>query len=92
MHGEDFLDMVNMVQVTKRCMGEDCPDVSGQVYEDARALDKAVWAHEGKGCIARAKGGKCRLCADVDKASENLKSHLESNGIQVPIALISPIT
>jgi len=92
MHVEDFLDMVNMVQVTKRCMGEDCPDVSGQVYEDARALDKAVWAHEGKGCIARAKGGKCRLCADVDKASENLKSHLESNGIQVPIALISPIT
>jgi len=88
----DFLDMVNMVQVTKRCMGEDCPDVSGQVYEGAKVLDEAVWAHEGMACIARTKGGKCRLCLDISKAADGLKAQLKADGIEVPAALISPIT
>ena len=92
MHIVDFLDMVNMVQVTKRCMGEDCPDVSGQVYEGAKVLDEAVWAHEGMACIARTKGGKCRLCLDISKASDGLKAQLKADGIEVPSALISPIT
>jgi len=91
MNVEDFLEMVNMVQVTKRCMGEDCPDVSGQVFEGARALDKAVWAHEGAACISQKKGGKCRLCVDVSNASDGLKSQLDAEGISIPAALISPI-
>jgi hypothetical protein len=91
MHIVDFLDMVNMVQVTKRCMGEDCPDVNAQVYEGARAVDKAVWAHEGAACVSRTKGGKCRLCAAIHNASDGLKSRLKANGIEVPEVLISPI-
>lgn len=85
---EEFLRLYQLCQTAKRCQGQDCPDVSNEVMEQARALDE-IAAVRPQDCHTAAHDCYgCYDCQAMLTALSGLQARLSACGIELPAGLL----
>ena len=86
-NAEEFLDHYQLCQVSRRCAGIDCPNVSIQSMEQAVRLDDATGALP-QACHAKGHDShSCHDCKHVNGLRNGLMAGLRAGGIEIPPSL-----
>lgn len=85
----EFLRLYSLCQSARRCMGQNCPDVSEAALRQAQDVDDA---DSKRPSACHGEGHQCYGCHDCDKVRhlmDGLTAHLSACGINLPAGILS---